>query len=92
MTSERQQQSRKIRCQENIQRIHLCRYVSNVQGFVFVLCRHHQHHDHRPFKSNEDDEIGLAGDDGGVEGVEKLGEEKGVELTIVREWPFKHCK
>ena len=60
--------------------------------FCVVLCWHHQHHDHRPFKSNEDDEIGLAGDDGGVEGVEKLGEEKGVELTIVREWPFKHCK
>ena len=49
-------------------------------------------HDHRPFKSDEDDEIGLAGNDGGVERVEQLGEEEGVELTGVREWPFKHCK
>ena len=46
----------------------------------------------KPFKGDEDDEIGLASDNSCGERVEQLWEKQSIELPGVREWPFKHCK
>ena len=43
-----------------------------------------------PFKGDDDDEVSLAGDQGGVERVQQLREEHRIQLARVRERPLKY--